>query len=100
MQSQAQGVHPHARRRAHLLQPRGAGQVTAVARPAPAAHNAHQSRGQGYILLPIRGLHAGELRPAPPHQSRSGGVKTLAQVELFFSLPRQSEKKKTWSAMQ
>ncbi len=92
---QARRVRPHVRRRASLSQSSRAGAAAALARAAAAAADAAQSGGEGYVRLPLRGLHARELRPASAHQGAGGGVSLAiraarpADSALIFALVRE-----------
>ena len=63
-----------ARRRASLFQPSRAGAAAADAADPAAAGHEDQSRREGHLRLPLRGLQTRRLRPASAHQGRSRGV--------------------------
>jgi thymidylate synthase len=70
-------VHPCAGRRASLSQSSRSGARAADAQALSAAAHAPQSGGEGYLRVPLRGFHAGELSGASAHQGRSGGLDSL-----------------------
>ncbi len=79
MVAQVTGLKPgefvhSVRRRASLSEPSRPGARTARTQALSIAPHAPQSGGEGYLRVPLRGFHAGELPGASAHQGRSGGV--------------------------
>jgi hypothetical protein len=69
------------RRRASLFEPPRAGAAATDAPDAAAAGDEDQSRREGHLRLPLRGLRARRLRPAPAHQGRGRGVTATNKAE-------------------